>query len=77
MKTCYNFIKKHESLKGNIPAEQAMIKVDGKNKWITLIQNTLLNKENSGQNLHFSPYHNNFTEHYIETILNHKERYYI
>ena len=47
MKTYYNFTKKHGSLKGKTPAEQAMIKVDGKNKWITLIQNASLYKENS------------------------------
>ncbi len=47
MKAYYNFTKKHGSLKGKTPAEQAMIEVDGKNKWITLIQNTSLHKENS------------------------------
>ena len=47
MKTYYNFTKKHGALKGKTPAEQAMIKVDGKNKWITLIQNASLYKENS------------------------------
>ncbi len=47
MKTYYNFTKKHGSLKGKTPAEQALIEVDGKNKWITLIQNASLYKENS------------------------------
>ena len=47
MKTYYNFTKKHGSLNGKTPAEQAMIQVDGKNKWITLIQNASLCKENS------------------------------
>ena len=47
MKAYYNFTKKHSSLKGRTPAEQAMIEVDGKNKWITLIQNASLHKENS------------------------------
>ena len=47
MKAYYNFTKKHGSLKGKTPAEQAMIEVDGKNKWITLIQNASLYKENS------------------------------
>ena len=47
MKTYYNFTKKHGSLKDKTPAEQVMIEVDGKNKWITLIQNASLCKENS------------------------------
>ena len=47
MKTYYNFTKKHGSLKGKTPAEQAMIEVDGKNKWITLIQNASFYKGNS------------------------------
>ena len=47
MKTYYNFTKKHGALKGKTPAEQAMIEVDGKNKWITLIQNASLYKGNS------------------------------
>ena len=32
LKTYYNFTKKHGSLKGKTPVEQAMIEVDGKNK---------------------------------------------
>ena len=32
LKTYYNFTKKHGSLKGKTPTEQAMIEVDGKNK---------------------------------------------
>ena len=47
MKAYYNFTKKHGSLKGKTPAEQALIEVDGKNKWITLIQNASLHRENS------------------------------
>ncbi len=47
METYYNFTKKHGSLKGKTPAEEAMIEVDGKNKWITLIQNASLYKEAS------------------------------
>ena len=37
MKTYYNFTKKHGSLNGKTPAQQAMIEVDGKNKWKTII----------------------------------------
>ena len=47
MKAYYNYAKKHGSLKGRTPAEEALIEVDGKNKWITLIQNASLHKENS------------------------------
>ena len=32
LKAHYNVTKKHGSLKGKTPAEQAMIEVDGKNK---------------------------------------------
>lgn len=44
MRVYYNFTKKHGSLDGRTPAEQALIKVEGKNKWKTLIQNASLNK---------------------------------
>ena len=46
MKTYYNFTKKHGALKGKTPAEQALIEVDGRNKWITLIQNASLHRGN-------------------------------
>ncbi len=35
----HNFIKGHQGLKGKTPAEACGIKVEGENKWITLIQN--------------------------------------
>jgi transposase-like protein len=35
----HNFIRPHESLDGNTPAEVAGIKVEGTNRWKTLIQN--------------------------------------
>ena len=47
MRVYYNFTKKHGSLKGQTPAERALIKVDGKNKWKTIIQNASLHRENS------------------------------
>ena len=47
MKAYYNFTKKHGSLKGKTPAEQARIEVDGKNRWKTIIENASLHKENS------------------------------
>ena len=46
LKVYYNFTK-YGSLKDKIPAEQATIEVDGKNKWIILIQNASLRRENS------------------------------
>ncbi len=35
----HSYIRPHESLNGKTPAEACGIKVEGKNKWITLIQN--------------------------------------
>lgn len=35
----HNFIRPHESLNGAPPAEKAGIKVEGENKWLTIIQN--------------------------------------
>jgi transposase-like protein len=34
----YNFVKPHMALEGQTPAERAGIKIQGKNKWLTLIQ---------------------------------------
>ena len=36
----HNYIRPHQGLKGKTPAEACGITVKGKNKWITLIQNT-------------------------------------
>jgi len=35
----HNYIRAHEGLKGRTPAEACGIKIEGKNKWKTLIQN--------------------------------------
>jgi len=35
----HNYIRPHEALEGRTPAEVSGIKVEGENKWITLIQN--------------------------------------
>jgi putative transposase len=35
----HNYIREHEGLNGKTPAEACGIKVEGKNKWLTLIQN--------------------------------------
>ncbi len=35
----HNFIRPHEGLNGDTPAERTGIRVEGTNKWLTLIQN--------------------------------------
>lgn len=35
----HNYIREHEGLKGKTPAEVCGITIEGKNKWMTLIQN--------------------------------------
>jgi putative transposase len=35
----HNFIREHQALNGKTPAEACGIKVEGKNRWLTLIQN--------------------------------------
>ena len=42
----HNFMRPHQSLKGKTPAEACGIKVQGENKWITLIQNAEHYKNN-------------------------------
>jgi putative transposase len=37
----HNHIRTHEGLENKTPAEVSGIKIEGENKWITLIQNTL------------------------------------
>ena len=37
----HNYLRPHEALDGKTPAEAAGIKVDGDNKWQTLIQNAI------------------------------------
>lgn len=41
----HNFMRPHQTLKGKTPAEACGIKVEGDNKWITLIQNASLNPD--------------------------------
>ena len=43
----YNYMRECMALDGLIPAEVAGIKVEGKNKWITLIQILVLRTLNS------------------------------
>jgi putative transposase len=40
----HNYIREHQALDGKTPAEACGIKVEGENKWITLIQNASLNQ---------------------------------
>jgi putative transposase len=42
----HNYIRPHESLNGKTPSEACGIKVEGKNKWLTLIQNAKLSNQN-------------------------------
>jgi hypothetical protein len=35
----HNYLRPHETLEGKTPAEACGIKVEGENKWLTLIQN--------------------------------------
>jgi transposase-like protein len=39
MRFFHNFVRPHMGLEGKTPADVAGIKVEGKNKWVTLIQN--------------------------------------
>ncbi len=39
----HNYIRPHEGLDGKTPADKAGIKVEGRNKWITLIENAKTN----------------------------------
>jgi transposase-like protein len=40
----HNYIREHEGLEGKTPSEACGIKVEGNNKWLTLIQNANKNK---------------------------------
>ena len=43
----HNYFRPHEALDGKTPSEACGIKVEGKNKWLTLIQNASRSKANS------------------------------
>ena len=40
----HNYIREHEGLDGKTPAEACGIKIEGKNKWKTLIENASATK---------------------------------
>lgn len=42
----HNFIRPHMGLEGKTPAEKCGVKINGNNKWLTLIQNASKNIEN-------------------------------
>jgi putative transposase len=39
----HNYIREHQALNGETPAERCGIKIEGQNKWVTLIQNASKN----------------------------------
>ena len=41
----HNFVRPHMALEGKTPAEACGITVEGKNKWLTLIQNASKEKQ--------------------------------
>jgi putative transposase len=41
----YNFVKPHHALDGKTPSEGAGIRIEGQNKWLTLIQNASLQQD--------------------------------
>jgi transposase-like protein len=47
MQIFHNYVRPHDALDGRTPSEAAGIKVEGENKWLTLIQNA--SKKEQGQ----------------------------
>jgi hypothetical protein len=43
----HNYFREHEGLVGKTPAEVAGIRIEGKNRWITVIQNATACQETS------------------------------
>jgi len=39
MQIFHNYVRPHMALEGQTPADKAGIKVRGRNKWLTIIQN--------------------------------------
>ena len=46
----HNYIRPRESLNGKTPSEACGITIEGKNKWITLIQNASTTKKTQNLN---------------------------
>ena len=47
MQIYHNYIRPHEALNGKTPSEVAGIKITGRDKWLTLIQNASQNTKRS------------------------------
>jgi putative transposase len=41
----HNYVRPHMALDGKTPSEACGIQIEGKNKWLTLIQNAIRSKE--------------------------------
>jgi transposase-like protein len=50
MQIYHNYVRPHEALASKTPAEMAGIKVNGKDKWLTIIQNARLDKSKESRN---------------------------
>lgn len=37
----HNYFREHDALEGKTPAEAANIKIEGRNRWVTVIQNAV------------------------------------
>jgi transposase-like protein len=48
----HNFVRPHMALNGKTPADLAGIRVEGENKWMTIIQNSTMNKNPKNERLH-------------------------
>lgn len=46
----HNYIRPHEGLEGKTPTEACGIKIEGKNKWFTLIQNAETTRKKDEKN---------------------------
>ena len=44
----HNYIRPHEALEGKTPSEACGITIEGKNKWLTLIQNASTKRDETG-----------------------------
>jgi len=47
MRIYHNYVRPHEALEGKTPSEVAGIKINGENKWLTIIQNAKSKIENA------------------------------
>jgi hypothetical protein len=47
----HNYVRPHMALKGKTPAEAAGIKVEGQDKWLTIIQNARLAQQTKSNSL--------------------------